>query len=87
MKAWEDDVLRGFDWISKFSEFVKKERGQLYGTIIYLMISNNLEEIELPNIDTFLKYQSDYYIQFVEEDGKFKARLIMQEDNSGKEEM
>lgn len=86
IKAWEDDVLKGFKYIKGFNEFLEKERAQLYGTIIYLMISNNLDEIELPTIDTFIKYHEDYYIQYYADGEKFKAKLVLMDNKDGNQD-
>jgi hypothetical protein len=78
-KEWEDNIMKGIDYSHKLLELLRAERGQLYGAIIHLMLTNNLDSIELPEIETFRSYGKDYYILFSEKEGKFMASLLPQD--------
>lgn len=80
---WDDVVLSGAQNIKNYLDFILKERSQLYGTIIYLMISNDITESELPSEETFRRYGDDYYVLFEKAEGEnlFRVRLVEREEN------
>jgi hypothetical protein len=80
-KAWEDDTMKGADYVKNFVGHLMKERAQLYGTIIHLMLTNKLDVMEFPEIETFKQYGKDYYVVFEQEEGiqNFRAKLLKQE--------
>lgn len=74
---WKDDVMVMAENIQKSVAFMMRERFQLYGTIIYLMISNGLQEIIMPKFETMNSYGKDFYILFGEnERGEFTMKLM-----------
>lgn len=78
-KEWNDSINRGFEYIEKFLPILSKERSQLYGTIILLMLQNGIKAVELPPISEFQELGEKYYVLYHERDGKFYATLKEQE--------
>lgn len=76
---WNDDVMIGAENVKNYLDFVLKERSQLYGTIIFLMISNNIQESELPSVETFRTYAENYYIIFEKAEGENLYRVALKE--------
>lgn len=84
-KQWEDDVTKGAENVKGYLDYVLKERAQLYGTIIFLMIRSGLTEVELPAPETFRRYGYDYYIMYeraTDNPDLYRFRLIEREESS-----
>lgn len=80
-RAWEDDTMRGAEYVKKYTDHIMKERSQLYGVIIHLMLTHEMDTMEFPDIEVFNQYGKDYYILFekVEDTENYRARLLKQE--------
>lgn len=80
---WQDEVTEGAKNVKHYLDYVLRERAQLYGTVIFLMISNGLTEVELPSPETFKRYGYDYYIQYekaTDRDDLFRFKLVEREE-------
>jgi hypothetical protein len=63
MSNWNDDILRGFDTTIKLYNVVLNERAQLYGSLIQVMLQNDVTYFELP-IEDAKFIAKNYYILF-----------------------
>lgn len=80
MAKWKDNVMSGVEYVGTLLDFMMKERSQLYGTIIYLMILNKLTKAELPPFEVMKRYGTDYYIMYEgNESGGVDIKLMEQE--------
>jgi hypothetical protein len=79
---WKDDVMTGFEKISEFFSFVLRERSQLYGSLIHLMILTGSYKVELPPTpEKFVEYGRKYYVMFSQgDDGKFYMEVHKREN-------
>lgn len=80
-EKWNDDVMRSIGYAHGLLNFLNAERGQLYGTIIHLMILLGANSIEFPTHEELEIYGNEYYIKFNTEDNKIE--LLKQEKNDG----
>lgn len=80
---WNDDIMAGAENVKHYLDFVLRERSQLYGTIIFLMVSNKLTETELPPVETFSTYGDSFYVVFekAENQNLYRVCLKEREDN------
>jgi len=80
--AWDvGDLEQGFIGGINFLQAAYMERGQLYGTIIDLMLQTGIEEIEL-DYTTFEDKRKEYYVSFLpaDEQDKVIVKLRRKED-------
>lgn len=86
MADWQDDVTKGAEFIKGYVDFILKERSQLYGTIVHLMIEFGTNKMEMPPRSDMMIYGSDYYILFSKhDDGKYYVELKEQIDRENNE--
>lgn len=87
MAISNNNALNVSEWIHGAVDFIMAERNQLCASLIFLMISNDLEEVVLPNKDTFNSYGRDYFLAFnVDEETKIHTVRLMErpeEDTQG----
>ena len=69
MSNWNDDIVRGFDTTIRLYNVVLNERAQLYGSLIQVMLQNNVQYFELPMEDA-KSIGEKYYILFTPNDDK-----------------
>lgn len=82
---WDDDVKRGVAYSTKLLDFMLKERGQLYGTIIHLLKLMEEDYVMLPTIEEFKEYGEKFYILYeTNEEGEFRVSLKDREDDGDK---
>jgi hypothetical protein len=80
-KEWSDSIMEGVNNTVRLLSFMLKERSQLYGTLIHLMLQFEKREIIMPPIEVFNGYGKKYYVNFdAQEDGTLKVYLKLRED-------
>ncbi len=78
MTNWMDNVIEGVTQTVDLLSFMLRERSQLYGTIVHLMIQFETRELDLPEMDIFKSYGERYFVEFLPtEEGGFKVSLKM----------
>lgn len=81
-QQWEDDVMKGAEFVKKFMTFMLKERSQLYGVIEYLMKDMDITEVYLPPMEEFKEIGNKYYVLF-EDDENGNFRVVLKEQTQG----
>jgi len=62
--GWQDDVMKGIDYVHNLLDFVRRERFQLYGMLIHLFKTYGITKLELPSVAVLSSYGVDYYLIF-----------------------
>ena len=74
-KNWSDNVIEGVSETVSLLNFMLRERGQLYATVIYLMELLGKTELPMPTIQSMIEYSKSFYVAYDERDGQFLVSI------------
>lgn len=83
---WSDDVTRGIDYTHNLLDFMRNERSQLYGSLVYVMLKSDLPSCEI-TAEELREIGKTKYILFSpnEEEQKIKIEVLDREDGNPEE--
>jgi hypothetical protein len=72
---WSDNVIQGVTNTVSLLNFMLRERGQLYATIIYLMEVLGKNQLPMPTLQSVIEYSKSFYVSFDQVDGEFVVAI------------